>query len=55
MVFHPCNVSCPVKLDLHELGFNAGDFCSLKDLYICDKVLPLDVEDRVKTPLAGSL
>ena len=40
-----CSSKVEVKVVLQWHGFNAGDLCLFKNLSVCDKVTPANVEE----------
>ena len=48
---HTDKVTSPTKLVLDNIGLNHCDICLFQNTTVCSFVLPLDVEDTVKTTL----
>ena len=48
---HTDKVTGPTKLVLDKIGLNTSDTCLFQNTAVCSSVLPLDVEDKVKTSL----
>ena len=48
---HAAKVTSPTKLVLDNIGLNHCDICVFQNTTVCSFILPIDVEDKVKTTL----